>query len=372
MDWREGKCRGSARRARGRAVACPYISPAVKDSSMMNRNQTSRRNFLLRAAAVPAALATPVSGASAAKLDNPQLLSVERIWDRGAYNSFTDLIRFRDRWYCTFREGTTHGADNGSVRVIVSDDASGDALRWESTGFVTEAGTDLRDPKLSLMPDGRLMLIMGGSKSEFGRYWTRSPRVSFSTDGARWTTPRRVLAEDHWLWRVTWHKGIGYCLSKLNEGRRTRRGFLYTTTDGLEWDYVTEFMAAGVSETTLRFMPDDEMIALVRPGWIGRSRPPYKWWQFHKMKYQIGGPNFIRLPDGGLWASARRYHDDGATTVLARMTPESYEPVLTLPSGGDTSYPGMVWHDNLLCSSELRPFALESSTAEFRSCIRPD
>ena len=138
--------------------------------------------------------------------------------------------------------------------------------------------------------------------------------------------------------------GVGYCLSKLNEGIRTRRGFLYTTTDGLEWNYVTEFMAAGVSETTLRFMPDDEMIALVRPGWIGRSRPPYKWWQFHKMKHAIGGPNFIRLPDGGLWASARRYHEDGATTVLAKMTPESYEPVLTLPSGGDTSYPGMVWH----------------------------
>ncbi len=63
------------------------------------------------------------------------------------------------------------------------------------------------------------------------------------------------------------------------------------------------------------------------------------------------GPNFIRLPDGGLWASARRYHADGATTVLARMTPESYEPVLILPSGSDNSYPGMVWHDNLLWMS---------------------
>ncbi len=313
---------------------------------MPNRRHTSRRDFLLRTTAVPAALTHPLLAAPP-QLDNPQLLSVERIWDRGAYNSFTDLIRFRDRWYCTFREGTTHGADNGNVRVIVSDNGQ----QWESAGLLTEAGTDLRDPKLSLMPDGRLMLIMGGSKTEFGRYWTRSPRVSFSSDGAQWTTPQRVLAEDHWLWRVTWHKGVGYCLSKLNEGRRTRRGFLYTTTDGLEWNYVTEFMAAGVSETTLRFMPDDEMIALVRPGWIGRSRPPYKWWQFHKMKYSIGGPNFIRLPDGGLWAGARRYHPDGATTVLARMTPESYEPVLTLPSGGDTSYPGMVWHDNLLWMS---------------------
>ena len=30
------------------------------------------------------------------------------------------------------------------------------------------------------------------------------------------------------------------------------------------------------------------------------------------------------------------------------MMPDSYEPVLTLPSGGDTSYAGMVWHNDLL------------------------
>jgi hypothetical protein len=24
------------------------------------------------------------------------------------------------------------------------------------------------------------------------------------------------------------------------------------------------------------------------------------------------------------------------------------EPILSLPSGGDTSYPGLVWHDNVL------------------------
>ena len=37
---------------------------------------------------------------------------------------------------------------------------------------------------------------------------------------------------------------------------------------------------------------------------------------------------------------------------MARMTADGdYEPVLTLPSGGDTSYPGLVWHDGLLWMS---------------------
>ena len=35
-------------------------------------------------------------------------------------------------------------------------------------------------------------------------------------------------------------------------------------------------------------------------------------------------------------------------TILARLTLTGYEPVLKLPSGGDTSYPGMVWHQGLL------------------------
>ncbi len=33
------------------------------------------------------------------------------------------------------------------------------------------------------------------------------------------------------------------------------------------------------------------------------------------------------------------------------MTPSSFEPALVLPSGGDNSYPGMVWHDGLLWMS---------------------
>jgi hypothetical protein len=101
-------------------------------------------------------------------------------------------------------------------------------------------------------------------------------------------------------------------------------------------------------------MPDGEMVALVRReagnrfAWVGRSRAPYTSWTWREIPHQIGGPNFIRLPDGDLWASGRSYLG-GPKTVLARLTLDGgYEPVLTLPSGGDTSYAGMAWHDGLL------------------------
>jgi hypothetical protein len=101
-------------------------------------------------------------------------------------------------------------------------------------------------------------------------------------------------------------------------------------------------------------MPDGEMVALLRRetgnrfAWVGRSRAPYTTWTWRETAHQVGGPNFIRLPDGELWASGRD-SSGSPKTVVARMTLDGgYEPVLTLPSGGDTSYAGMVWHDGLL------------------------
>ncbi len=282
----------------------------------------------------------------------PEIVSVKKIWDAGPHNAFTDLIRFEDRWYCCFREALEHGRSLGNVRIIKSQDGND----WKSAALVEERGIDLRDPKLSLMPDGRLLLIMGGIENDQrGNYLTRSPRVSFSADAKSWTAPHKLLAEDHWLWRVTWHNGRAYSVSKQGEGKNPRRGMLYTSTDGLDWKWVTEFKLPdntwNASETTLRILENDEMIALVRPHWIGRSKPPYTKWEWTKMERNIGGPNFIVLPGGEMWAAGRDYRPGGAHTVLAEMTPTEYTPRLTLPSGGDCSYPGLVWHDGLLWMS---------------------
>ena len=285
----------------------------------------------------------------AVRAENPRIVSVEKIWDRGLHNAFTDLIRFRGRWFCTFREGERHAAgQDGRIRVITSSDGES----WESAALLETAGVDLRDPKLSRTPDDRLMLVAGGSIYRDDSFQTRVPRVAFSPDGYEWTPPRRVLAEEHWLWRITWHKGTAYSVSKMGDGKNTRRVILYSSPDGIEWNWITVFrnIPPWPNEATIRFLPGDEMMILLRrnaTGWIGTSHPPYRKWTWHDTGHRLGGPNFIRLPDGRLWAGSRAYTGD-PTTILARMTRNSFEPVLTLPSGGDTSYPGMVWHQGLL------------------------
>jgi hypothetical protein len=299
-------------------------------------------------------------GGASAFSAGPKLVSVKKIWDAGKHNAFTDLIRFRDRFYCTFREADAHVGGDGGLRVLVSADGN----TWKSAALLIEKGVDLRDPKLSITPDGRLMIAAGGSiyrgtKTIMGR----QPRVVFSKDGSDWTKPQSTLAEGDWLWRVTWHDKTAYGVSYRTQPReKDDKDFdwlvtLYSSKDGVKYAAVTDLEVPNrPNETTLRFLPDDTMIAMVRReegsrmGWIGKSRPPYTKWSWHETKHRMGGPNFIRLPNGQMWAGSRSY-PGGAKTVLARMSPSSYEPVLTLPSGGDTSYPGFVWHNDLLWMS---------------------
>jgi hypothetical protein len=138
-----------------------------------------------------------------------EVVSVEKIWDQGKHNAFTDLTRWNDRWYCAFREGDAHVGGDGKLRVLTS----ADGKAWESAALLAEDGIDLRDPKLSVTPDGRLMVVAGGSVYKGRTLLGRQPRVAFSTDGKEWTPTRRVLTEGEWLWRVTWHGGKAYGVS---------------------------------------------------------------------------------------------------------------------------------------------------------------
>ena len=81
---------------------------------------------------------------------------------------------------------------------------------------------------------------------------------------------------------------------------------------------------------------------------IGESPAPYRDWKWTPAGMFVGGPNFIMLPDHSLIVSGRQLNPSptGAKTFIGRMDATSITPQLILPSGGDTSYPGLVWHKN--------------------------
>jgi hypothetical protein len=290
--------------------------------------------------------------------DPPQLVSVKKIWDQGSHNAFTDLIRFRGEWFCSFREADDHVGGDGKLRVLHSKDGD----QWESAALLHEEGIDLRDPKLSITPDGRLMIVAGGSVYQGTKILKgRQPRVAFSNDGRKWTPTNRILGEGDWLWRVTWHKKKAYGVSYrvTPESGDDWNVKLFESTDGMKWNLVTTLQVPDrPNETTLRFLPNDECVALVRretgdkQAWIGSSKPPYKEWHWSPAGLQFGGPNFIVLPGGDMIAGGRLYGPNrNNKTAIGRMTLKGYAPELTLPSGGDNSYPGFVWQNGTLWMS---------------------
>ncbi|MCI0683756.1 MAG: glycoside hydrolase [Gemmataceae bacterium] len=293
------------------------------------------------------------AGAPALELAAP----VRKIWDGAAHNAFTGLIRFQERWYCVFREGDGHAKGAGAIRVLVSKDGAD----WQSAAVLAKPGVDLRDPHVAIAPDGRLMLNGGAAEPP-----TRDPVkdhysfVSFSKDGKTWTQPERVLASWHWLWRVTWHKDIAYGVAYIWDpkvGAQSYRTALFSSKDGVKYEKVADLQQKFASEATLRFDGDALYCLQRRDGYrgitalLGASKPPYTTWEWKDLGAYVGGPELLKAPSGAWWVGGRSYFPPkGAKTVVSRLDVGAGKltEALQLPSGGDTSYPGMVWHDNQL------------------------
>lgn len=278
-----------------------------------------------------------------------RLLDVRKIWDQAPHNAFTDLVRFQDRWFCVFREGKAHVSDDGALRVITSVDGE----KWESAALIASTNSDLRDAKISVVPDGRLMLCGAGALHDKSTR-THQSLAWFSKDGRTWGDKVEIGDPDFWLWRITWHKakayGIGY---GCRDDRSVR---LYSSNDGRRFDVVVErlFDVGFPNEASLVFDGDAACCLLRRDGnpntgLFGVSQAPYTKWQWKDLGTRIGGPCLLRLADGRLVAALRLY-DGGARTSLCWIDPQSGKlaETLKLPSGGDTSYAGFVLHEGLL------------------------
>ncbi len=298
---------------------------------------------------------------------NPQLIEVRRIWDAAPHNAFTDLLHHEGRWYCVFREGSKHVSPDGSLRVITSQDGN----RWDSLALISHPTDDLRDAKLTVTPDGRFMLNGAGMQADQPiRYHSMS---WFSSDrGKTWDTGRRIGDPGFWLWRAEWHDGSVYSMgyqTGLDRSERTLR--FYKSVDGERFEtWIDEVKVPhGVGEDHILFLDNGTALCLLRNesgtkhGLLGKSQSPYKDWNWKELNLRIGGPNMIALPDGRILAATRLY-DPKARTSLSWIDPEAGKitECLELPSGGDTSYPGMVLHEGVLWISYY-------SSHEEKTCI---
>jgi len=295
---------------------------------------------------------------SAQTFNLPEGVKVRKIWGNEKYNAFTSLIDFKGTFYCAFREGENHVFGKEGLTRIIS---SKDGINWESVATLKKNGYDLRDPKLSITPDGRIMVIIGGSVYKGKDLISRLTHVSFSNrSGKNFSDPQPisisadVKTNNDWLWRVTWYNKTGYgVVYQLGEEWSV---CLLKTTDGIHYDLVTKLEVKGKpNEATVRVMPDGEMLMMVRreggnrEGMWGRSKPPYNEWKWSSLDSPLGGPDFIALGNNLLVSGTRVYDQkEKYTALFTGDRSGNFRKILILPSGGDNSYPGFVCRDNKL------------------------
>lgn len=310
-----------------------------------------------------------ITGTAVAYPPAADSITVYKIWDKAPHNAFPDLFLFKNEFYCSFREAGSHvdNTNSGKVRII----KSADGKNWKSVAlFEIGEGVDVREARLSVTPEGRMMAIVAGGVFKDGQYLMLAPYVSFSdASGESFSPLQKVMFGDgitpglDWIWRVTWHRGTGYGVMysakyEMVGGKRNRSmsAQVVSTRDGKHFERVSPLDIDGSpNESTIRFDKKDRMYVLIRRetedqmGALAESAPPYRDWTYHRLAFRLGGPNFLFLDDKKLLIGSR-LHEGKSTSTALHLTDLRGKAIKTtkLPSSGDNSYPGMVIHKKKL------------------------
>ena len=320
--------------------------------------------------------AIAVATASAATSD-AHLLTTQRIWNAAPHNAFTGLTYFNGQFYAAFREASQHtvpaaGQQGGDIRVLRSTTGS----TWTSAGlFDFGINNDLRDPKVVVTPDNRLMVLATDEPQVDGA--SRRSYAWFSSNGTTWSNPASAGDPGRWMWRVEWHGNTAYGVSYA--GGATR---LETSTTGTTFSPLVSTLTSGdTTEAALTFRADGSAVALVRRdpdnALVGTAAAPYTDWTWHASNYFVGGPDMVELPDGRLVVGGRFTDEATHHTKLAFLDASTGQltPFLTLTSSGDTGYPGLLGKDDRLYvsyySSHQGKASIYLSTVSFDSVPEP-
>lgn len=303
---------------------------------------------------------------------NPAL--VAEVWPAvrdGLHNSNTDLIYWRDQFYLVHARSCFHMGNDGSRLVVLR---SPDAREWEEVAVLHVPDDDIRDPKLSVIDDSLLLYALKNATIEPEPY---STVVSRSTDGLTWSAFTDLDPQGWLFWRPKTQDGhTWYNTAYWHEHGRSA---LFKSTDGLNWEFVSEIHSGDRNdETALEFLPDGRMLVTARlegddRAWhqgshkagtlLAIAEPPYTDWAKTVSRVtRLDGPVLFTL-NGEIYA-AGRYDPDGhdswygmssllgrKRTALYRVSEDRLEHLTDLPSSGDTSYAGaVILDDNLYVS----------------------
>lgn len=289
-----------------------------------------------------------------------KLQGVSCIYDPGCHCAFTDIIKWRGRIYVTFREAVNHSVHHSGQIVVLGSADYGQSFQPHAR---LGNSCDLRDPHFFTVGERLGIMIPSWIVPDPEKgipERIRNCHVALSDDGINWDLKEIEALRGRTLWRP--RRGpdgalysAAYAPSRVKDDYRVS---LRRSTDGENWEDVSLIHGEDkANETDLCFMPDGELLALVRreqeprKPLIARSKPPYKEWTKVGCDRFLQGPLLERLPDGTLLIVGRSPEPFGADKPTGGCRTRGFrlnietgelEFLFTLPSGGDTSYAGLL------------------------------
>lgn len=298
-------------------------------------------------------------GSSLAAAEPPavEVTAIRRAFHNGEHNAFTDLIRFQDRLYLTFRSCPDGHMvfPSSSILILASDDGD----EWEQVHRFSVSKRDTRDPHFVIHND-RLFVYTGTWYCGDGPPRERDLNehlgyAAWTDDGSDWHSP--VMLEGtygHYIWRAASHDGKVYLCGRRKrefvkiptpEDDPTVESAMLESDDGLVFRYRGLFQNEYGDETAIHFEGDGSLLAVSRTGsgrnaQLVRSSPPYEKFERTDLGRYIGGP-LLKKWNGRYLVGGRRTIGP-PRTVLYWLEDDALTEFAELPSAGDNSYPGFV------------------------------
>lgn len=318
-----------------------------------------RRTFISVLGVAMAALLPSAAAAAAGQPPQVKVTNIRRVFHNGEHNAFTDLVRFRDKFYLTFRSCPDGHMVHPTASILIL--ASADARQWEQVHRFRVDKRDTRDPHFLIFRD-TLFVYTGtwycGPTSPKPQDYDLNQHLGYaawSKDGAEWHSP--VLLEGtfgHYIWRANAFDGKAYLCGRRKkdfavgpkgEGSMVESAML-ESDDGLIWRTRALFQEIDGDETAFQFEADGSIIAIGRRGRANaqllKSRKPYTHWERQELDRYIGGPLLTRWAGRYVVGGRKTIEDKGPTTSLCWLVDDRLHEFAELPSAGDNSYPGFV------------------------------
>jgi hypothetical protein len=290
--------------------------------------------------------------------------SVQQVYNDGNHNAFTDLIRFRERFYLTFRSCPDGHMLYETSRILVL--ASDDGEAWELMHAFSVPQRDVRDPHFLLFRD-RLSVLSGTwlvpEDPDKRHLNDHQGYAVWTDDGREWHGPRLLLGtHSHYIWRAAAYGDTAYLCGRrirpdvrgvtpeqvLGDDHELVQSAMLASKDGFSWQEAALFQPEYGNETAFLFDADGTVLGIgrgrghERPAQVLRSSPPYTTWQRRFLDRELGGPLLARWGSHYIVGGRARPANGEARTVLFWLIDDQLVEAAQLLSGGDTSYPGFV------------------------------